>query len=244
MGKTCWFVLLLLTALLCGCKVELYQGLSEQEANEMLALLSAEGISTAKAADKDGKVKILVEEQAIGQAIDALKRRGYPRERFSTLQDIFPKDSLISSPLEERARLTFAKAQELAQTLSKIDGVLVARVHVVLPQDSDSLNGKAKLASAAVFIKHAVDAPLERYVPQMKQLVSNGIEGLDYDRISVALVPAAELRQAPGVSRYETLLSIKVAPDSYLRLLAMFGALLVLLLASNLGQFWYHRRGR
>ncbi|MCG8291430.1 type III secretion inner membrane ring lipoprotein SctJ [Pseudomonas entomophila] len=244
MRKAHWLVLLLLTAVLSGCKVELYQGLSEQEANEMLAVLSADGIATVKAADKDGKVKILVEEHAMSQAIDTLKRKGYPRERFSTLQDIFPKDSLISSPLEERARLTYAKAQELSQTLSKIDGVLVARVHVVLPQERDVMSGKSMPATAAVFIKHSADAQLDRYVPQIKQLVSNGIEGLDYDRISVALVPAAQVRGSTQARPFQTLLSIRVEPESYLRLLGLVGGLLVLLLVSNAGQFWYHRGRR
>ncbi|MNJ30562.1 Yop protein translocation lipoprotein J precursor [compost metagenome] len=243
MRKPHWLVLLVFTALLSGCKVDLYLGLSQQEANEMLALLSAEGIATTKAPDKDGKVKILVEESDIGLAIDALKRKGYPREQFSTLGDIFPKDSLISSPLEERARLTYAKAQELAQTLSKIDGVLVARVHVVLPQERDSLTSKTTPASASVFIKHASDVQLDMYVPQMKQLVSNSIEGLDYDRISVVLVPAADIRQIDKSTRFDSLLSVKIDPDSRARLLGILGVLLALLLVSNLGQFWYHRRG-
>lgn len=237
-------VVLLLTLVLAGCKVDLYQGLSQQEANEMLALLSAEGISTKKAPDKDGKVKILVDESDIGLAVDALKRKGYPREQFSTLKDVFPKDSLISSPLEERARLTYAKSQELAQTLSTIDGVLVARVHVVLPEERDSLTRKVTPASASVFIKHATDAQLDKYVGQMKQMISNSIEGLDYDRISVVLVPATETRPMVSLGQYDGLSSLKLDSGSRTRWLSIVVGLLALLVLSNLGQFWYHRRGQ
>lgn len=187
--------LLALVLALGGCKVELYTGISQKEGNEMLALLRSEGVSADKQADKDGTVRLLVEESDIAEAVEVLKRKGYPRENFSTLKDVFPKDGLISSPIEERARLNYAKAQEISHTLSEIDGVLVARVHVVLPEERDGLGRKSSPASASVFIKHAADVQLDAYVPQIKQLVNNGIEGLSYDRISVVLVPSAGVRQ-------------------------------------------------
>lgn len=75
---------LLLAAVLAlaGCKIELYAGVSQKEGNEMLALLRSEGISADKQPDKDGKIKLLVEESDIAEAVDALKRKGYPRESF------------------------------------------------------------------------------------------------------------------------------------------------------------------
>ena len=97
--------LLALVLALGGCKVELYTGISQKEGNEMLALLRSEGVSADKQADKDGTVRLLVEESDIAEAVEVLKRKGYPRENFSTLKDVFPKDGLISSPIEERARL-------------------------------------------------------------------------------------------------------------------------------------------
>ncbi|SER03165.1 type III secretion system inner membrane ring lipoprotein SctJ [Pseudomonas sp. PONIH3] len=226
-----------------GCKVELYLGLGQREANEMLAVLDAEGIEAVKAQDKDGKVKILIGEADIGHAVAALKRQGYPREMFSTVSDVFPRDSLISSPLEEHARLTYVKSQELSRTLSEIDGVLVARVHVVLPEPRDALRAPARAASASIFIKHAADAPLDLYIGQMKQLLSNSIEGLDYERISVVLVPSTQARQLRPGARHATLLSIQVMEGSRLRLLALVGALLGMLLLSNLAQYlWWRQR--
>ena len=234
---------LLLAALLAlaGCKIELYAGVSQKEGNEMLALLRSEGISAGKQPDKEGKIKLLVEESDIAQAVDALKRKGYPRESFSTLKDVFPKDGLISSPVEERARLNYAKAQEISRTLSEIDGVLVARVHVVLPEERDGLGKKSSPASASVFIKHAADIQLDAYIPQIKQLVNNGIEGLNYDRISVVLVPSADVRQVPLAPHYETFFSIQVTEDSRGRLIGLFGVLITLLLVSNAAQFMWHR---
>lgn len=136
--------LLALVLALGGCKVELYTGISQKEGNEMLALLRSEGVSADKQADKDGTVRLLVEESDIAEAVEVLKRKGYPRENFSTLKDVFPKDGLISSPIEERARLNYAKAQEISHTLSEIDGVLVARVHVVLPRSATDWAGSPR----------------------------------------------------------------------------------------------------
>ena len=240
--KTVQLGLLLAAVLaLAGCKIELYAGVSQKEGNEMLALLRSEGISADKQPDKDGKIKLLVEESDIAEAVDALKRKGYPRESFSTLKDVFPKDGLISSPVEERARLNYAKAQEISRTLSEIDGVLVARVHVVLPEERDGLGKKSSPASASVFIKHAADIQLDAYIPQIKQLVNNGIEGLSYDRISVVLVPSADVRQVPLAPHYDTLFSIQVTEDSRGRLIGLFGVMVALLLVSNAAQFMWHR---
>ncbi|MFR9717975.1 type III secretion system inner membrane ring lipoprotein SctJ [Aeromonas diversa] len=227
--------------LLGGCKVELYTGVSQKEGNEMLALLRTEGISSDKQPDKDGNVKLLVEESDVAQAVEALKRKGYPRESFSTLQDVFPKDGLISSPTEERARLNYAKAQEISHTLSEIDGVLVARVHVVLPEGSEGISKKPSPASASVFIKHAADVQLDTYIPQIKQLVNNSIEGLAYDRISVVLVPSADIRQMPLVSRNTSLFSIEVSESSKWRLGGLIALLLLLVVTTNLAQYLWHR---
>ncbi|MFQ1711041.1 SctJ family type III secretion inner membrane ring lipoprotein AscJ [Aeromonas veronii] len=227
--------------LLSGCKVELYTGVTQKEGNEMLALLQTEGIASDKQPDKDGRIKLLVEESDVAQAIETLKRKGYPKESFSTLQDVFPKDGLISSPTEERARLTYAKAQEISNTLSEIDGVLVARVHVVLPEGNEGISKKPSPASASVFIKHAADIQLDTYIPQIKQLVNNSIEGLAYDRISVVLVPSADVRQSPLMPRNTSLFSIEVSEGSKWRLGGLIALLLALVVTSNLAQYMWHR---
>lgn len=110
------------------------------------------------------------------------------------------------------------------------------------PRSATDWARKSSPASASVFIKHAADVQLDAYVPQIKQLVNNGIEGLSYDRISVVLVPSAGVRQVPLAPRFESVFSIQVAEHSRGRLLGLFGLLLALLLASNLAQFFWHRQ--
>lgn len=49
---------------------------------------------------------------------------------------MFPSDSLISSPREEKARLYSGIEQRLEQSLQTMNGVVTARVHVSYDLDS------------------------------------------------------------------------------------------------------------
>jgi type III secretion protein J len=87
--------------------------------------------------------------------------------------------------------MIFALSQELSRTVSEIDGVLSARVHLVLPEN-DPLRQQLIPSSASVFIRHRASIPINDLVPQVKMLVANGIAGLSYEKVSVILVPVAE----------------------------------------------------
>ena len=237
--RTVWLSMVLC---LVGCQAELYTGVDQKEGNEMLSILLSEGVVASKEPDKDNTVKLMVDNAQIAFAVDVLKRNGYPREQFSTLKDVFPKDDLISSPLAERARLIYAKSQELSATLSQIDGVLVARVHVVLEEGELRPGERPTPASASVFIKHAADIALDSYVPQIKLLVNNSIEGLNYDRISVVMVPSSEARLTSKVKQFENILSIEVTKDTASNLIMLLVLLALLLVGSNLATFLWCRR--
>ncbi|GAD74319.1 type III secretion system inner membrane ring lipoprotein SctJ [Vibrio azureus] len=233
---------LLLCLILVGCQSELYTNISQQEGNEMLSILLSEGVNASKEPGKDNTINLMVDSSQMAFAVDTLKRKGYPKEKFSTLKEVFPKDDLISSPLAERARLIYAKSQELSSTLSQIDGVLVARVHVVLETENLRPGERATPASASVFIKHAADIALDSYVPQIKLLVNNSIEGLNYDRISVVMVPSSEVRVASKGNQLETVLSVRVTKGTANRLIGIVVFLLLLLIASNVATYFWTRR--
>lgn len=180
--------LLLALLLVAGCKVELYGGLAEREANDMLAALMRRGIPAEKIPGEDGIFALHVEEGRFAEAVELLKMQGFPREPFASIGEVFKKEGLISSPLEERVRFVYALSQELSATLSEIDGVLSARVHVVLPDNALS-TGKIVPSSAAVFIRHLAETSVDQLTPQIKMLVTNSIEGLAYDKVSVVLFP-------------------------------------------------------
>jgi len=180
----------------CGRQVELLSNENERDANDVLAVLSDSGISVQKTPGKDGAINLTVDQSNVARAIDVLNAAGMPRERRTTMGDVFRKEGLISSPLEERARYLWALSQELSETISQIDGVLRARVHVVLPERSTG--GEPALpSSAGVFVKYRRGADLEDSVPQIKKLVAAAIPGLSVDKVSVVLV-ASGLAPAPA----------------------------------------------
>ncbi|MFT7108650.1 MAG: type III secretion protein J [Psychrobacter glaciei] len=184
------FIYFVLFLLLTGCKTELYGGLSEKEGNHMFAILYKAGISVDKKTDKDRFVTLLVEKEQSASAIDTLNNHGYPKDHFTNLGDVFSKEGLISSPTEEKARLIYALSQEISSTLSQIDGVLTARVHVVMP-DKSEYGKKPEPTSASVFIKHTSDTNLDALTGKIRLLVANSIIGLTEKQVSVALFPSS-----------------------------------------------------
>lgn len=222
--RLCCAVAACLALLASGCaKVQLYSDLEEHEANDMMALLLTDKIECTKSAGAEGKWMLSVSQAEFAKAVKALQASGYPKEHFAGLGESFKKSGLISSPTEERIRFMHALAQDLAATISRIDGVVVARVHIVLP-DNNPFAEKVKPSSAAVFIKHRTDANLDLKLPEIRQLVQSSIEGLDHENVSVVMVAADEMptvADTPPV--WEEVFNIQIAPQSKQRFWLVFG---------------------
>ena len=124
----------LIALALAGCKAELYSDLSEREANEIIAALMEIGIPAAKDVGRGDGVTVIVDEGRFAEAISHLNARGLPSTRYESIGDVFQREGIVSSPVEERARYIYALSQELSRTVGEIDGVLSARIHVVLPE--------------------------------------------------------------------------------------------------------------
>ena len=201
--RVCWRLtlgLMVVASLLaCSSKVEFMAAMPEPEANEVLAALQIAGISAEKMAGKEGMVGVSIDAEQVGRAVTLLREKGLPRERFAGMGQVFKKEGLISSPLEERARYLYALSQELGATLTQIDGVIVARVHVVLPERG--ISGEVGIpSSAAVFIKHQDGYNLDTVLPQVRRLVTNSIPGLTADKVSIVLVGAQSGRSADSAA--------------------------------------------
>ena len=188
-------LLLCLSLALAGCKAEIYQGLSEGQANSMLSLLLKYGISAEKQATKTG-FTLSVDDKRIVQALEILRENSLPREEFQSLGKVFSAQGMISSATEEQARLAYALSQELSDTFSRIDGVLTARVHVVLG-NTDLASGKATPPSVAVFLRHNPDSQATRLVSSIRELAANAVPGLRQDGVSVMLVPVRDTISVP-----------------------------------------------
>lgn len=179
-------------ATLSACKMDLNTNLSEREANDIIAVLLENGIDADKLIESEQSVTVQIDEKDLLKAVTLLKKYGLPKKERETLGSVFKKNGIMSSPFEERVRFNFALSQELSNTLEDIDGVLSARVHIVLPEAAE-LGKKVVPSSAAVFIKHRPGVDMDFLAPQIKRLVSNSIEGMSYDKVSLVLVEAEDM---------------------------------------------------
>jgi type III secretion protein J len=182
-------MLLLCMFALAGCKQAIYSQLNETEANDVLLTLIRGGIEAEKRPTDDKQFAVFVRDADVATAIELLRADAQPAQRYLSLGEVFERNGLISSPTEERMRYIHGLQQELSHTLSEIDGVVVARVHIVVPAQ-DALDTTVKPSSASVFIKHRPDLNMQLLVPAVKDLVVRSIEGLGPDNVAVSLFPA------------------------------------------------------
>lgn len=222
-----WFLL----ALLAGCGEQvLYSKLSEQQANEMVAALRGAGLSADKLA-REGEFEVSTSKEHFTQAVRVLAAQGLPRAPFDTLGQVFKREGFVSSPLEERSRLIHALSQELSHTVSSIDGVVLARVSLAVPE-KHPLQDKVPPASASVLIKHRPGMDVEALLPKVKALLVNSVEGLPYENVTV--VPfAAEVPVPPAAPATDAPLQAPLAATAGLGLVALVGAG---------GMHWWRRR--
>ncbi len=224
--------------LLAGCQQELYSNLSEVDANQMLATLTANGISVEKLSKGKEGFAITVDSREMLRSIALLKDAGFPKSAHATISEMFPKTGIMPSPFEERVRYIYALGEEVAKTLSQIDGVITARVHIVLPE-SPELGQPVKPSSAAIFIKHQPGVDLDFFVPQIRRLVSSAIEGLQYDAVTVVLSESAPTKTnvitaADQPKMVQILPGLKIAEDGQGRFWGIAAALSIVNIALTL----------
>ncbi|NHZ32653.1 type III secretion system inner membrane ring lipoprotein SctJ [Massilia rubra] len=190
-----------LCALLAGCgnRANLQVGLNDADANEIVTLLSRYGIEAHKAPTKEG-VTLTVDAADIARATTAMQAAGLPRRALSDLGQVFKKDSMISTPLEERARYIHALSAELESTLQQFDNVIAARVHVVLPERI-APGEPIQPSSAAVLVKYHGTVDEDTLLPRIRQLVASSIPGLSGEggRAKVSVVMTASVYTAPVI---------------------------------------------
>ncbi|OLO05851.1 MULTISPECIES: type III secretion inner membrane ring lipoprotein SctJ [Salinicola] len=240
--------LVLMALLLQACDTDLYTRLDEREANVIVATLARNGIPASRQAEDEGRMKVTVDEDRFAEAVDVLDRAGLPERKFANLGEVFQGNGLVSSPVQERAQMIYALSQELSHTVSQIDGVLSARVHVVLP-DNDLLQQNSTPSSASVFVRYIPSLDIDPLIPQIKTLVANGISGLSYDKVSVVPVVSnlpEETRSAPQPVM-SSFLGIAMPAASVASAGWLFGLLImaVVILSGAVGWLiWRQRRQR
>jgi type III secretion protein J len=224
-----------------ACSTNVLHAVDERSANEATSALERAGIGAEKVADEGGgsagSYTVRVAHGDSSRAVDLLRALGLPRDHRRGFSETYGQPSLIPTPSEERARYLDALAGEIERTLESADGIVSARVHLVL-EESDPLNPEAKprtAARAAVLLRARPGrAPLSE--PEVQKLVAGSVAGLTPSSVAVVSVPVGDpsdtaaaplvalgpLRMTPG-TRPLLLVGLLAA-------LALLGALAALLL--------------
>jgi len=224
---------------LAGCQSEIQHGLTESEANDIVVLLERNHITAHKDKEEGGREvtwKIAVPKAHMANAMFLLKESELPRPKNPGLE-IFNRGSLIPTATEERAMFLQALSGELARTLSSIDGVLDARVHVNIPQSDDLSDRQARPEpSAAVLLKYraAVEGGKKNPPPlteeQVQSLVARTIQDLKPSNVTVVAVPVAPPRALDSGPGDVDMLGMRMSADSIWILRGILLVLVVIIL--------------
>ncbi|WP_323117689.1 type III secretion system inner membrane ring lipoprotein SctJ [Burkholderia alba] len=185
--------------LLAACnQQELLKSLTEQQANDVVAVLQAHDLAVRK--EDLGKIgyAVTVEQADFPTAVDLLRQYGLPSQARVQIAQAFPSDALVASPQAEQARLLSAVEQRLEQNLAALQNVVSARVQISYPlKPSDSGKTDARMHVAAL-LTYRNDVNEDILVSEVKRFVKNSFTNIDYDDISVILYRAPSLfRGAP-----------------------------------------------
>lgn len=189
--KVGWVLFAMLALLmLSGCaRKPLLEGLDERQANEVIAVLLRHNIAAEKLSAGKGGYQVQVAQRDLPESIELIQRNDLPSAPRSQVANAFPADSLVSTPLGERARLISAVEQRLEESLQLIDGVQSTRVHLNYDASIGGENRRTnpRRMHVAAVVAHAPGVDEEILMQSIKRFLRNTFDGIDYDNVSVIL---------------------------------------------------------
>jgi type III secretion protein J len=223
---------------LMACTENLQHDLSEEEANEIYALLNRNGIQAVKKRGEGDEPTyvISVPKADTVNAVQLLTDNSLPRVRADGLALFKKNKGMIPTQTEERAMLLEALGGEISNTLNRIPGVLEARTLVMLPESNDLVPDADKARpSASVFIKYRTPGDEKPPVDEaeVQRFVSAGVPQLAPEKVQVLLVRAAPPQAELDIEqRLQTVLGLQMAKASVdqFRVIVLVAGLLILLM--------------
>lgn len=235
--------------LLAGCTESIYHGLDEQEANEMIVALEQQGLEATKEPDpaSENSWKLVVPKATRVEAWQVLENEGLPRPESEGFDEHYPSGGLVPTADEERVLLQYSTAEELRDNLLAIDGVLDARVNLVLPEKPRVHLEETVVQPprASVLIKYRAELeepPLSEKAT--RELVAGGVEGLEKEHVDVIFTRASSAAEPLEESKLTTVGPISLAPKSkgIFQLIIVGMGLCIVLLSAGLAYLVFRIR--
>ncbi|HIE5387472.1 TPA: type III secretion system inner membrane ring lipoprotein SctJ [Enterobacter cancerogenus] len=195
----------LFALMLSACNDEkLLFNLTQEQANQVLAVLQQHNIS----ASKDGTLKtgytVAVNKSESTAALSIINQYQLPWSADVQIAQAFPEGALVSSPNAEQARVLSLQEQRLEQSLRMIAQVVNARVHVSYPAFNND-SGRAPTGHVGVIITYKGEIDDNLFISQIKSLIKNSFDDVRYENISVVLFPAPMIQYVTPTKVPDTL---------------------------------------
>jgi type III secretion protein J len=156
-----------------------------------------------------------------------------PRTKPRGVLEAADRGQLVPSQAAEHAQLVAGLSGDLERTLSNVEGVLAARVHMNLPVRDGLRDGPPQKATASVLVEHRGSTP-PLSIESVQRLVAGGAPGLAPADVAVVFVAHA-VRPASARPDVAHVGPIAVARGSMNTLrIALAGLVLVVLVFAGL----------
>ena len=201
-SRRCLFLLLVCAT---GCQDRIQHGLDERQANELQRVLVERGLDARKVPESGKKPTWAIEvtgEQG-SDAVRILAELGLPRPPEDAGCDVFGGGGLVRTPVEEQLCRVRVMEQGLEKTLQTVEGVILARVHLVVPPAPRPGHQPVPAkASALVRVAPGHAARLEGERERLRALLAGGVEGLSAEGVSLMVdeVSTRVVAPVPGSS--------------------------------------------
>ncbi|MBI4365565.1 MAG: hypothetical protein HY543_01980 [Deltaproteobacteria bacterium] len=203
-------LLFLCLGLVLACeKAELYHELTEDDANEILVVLTQNGIESKKVKEiRQNQISwtIEVEPEKLPEARQLLVEHNLPRKREPAMKDIYSKDVLIPTPDQQKAKFLVSLKGDIINALRSIPDVVSADVVLNVPSPEEftsSQEATRPTASVVVKVRPTEQAMANITEPKVQRFVANAVEKMDPRDVTVIVTYTAPPPQ--GVMPGQTL---------------------------------------
>lgn len=181
----------------------LYTNMEPSEASEVTGYLSEKGIPYQLSA---GGTTIEVSEANLYEARLSLASQGLPNSG-NVGYSIFDETNLGMTDFLQKLNFRRALEGELARTISALDEVKTARVHIVMPENR-LFSEQQKEATASIVLKLRHSGGLSRHqVNAITHLVASSVEGLQPGNITIVDYSGNMLTSNNGGDRLSSMTS-------------------------------------
>ncbi|MFH0800482.1 MAG: hypothetical protein V2A66_09930 [Pseudomonadota bacterium] len=188
----CFAIVLIVSG--CG-RIELYQNLSEDEANDILVLLSENNIKAIKkkvVLQNEVSYSLEVRDADMVKSRSLLVQHNLPRRKELGLTGVYKEKGLIPTPDEQKARYLLALKGEIINSLQRIPQIVSADVVLNVPtkdEFGDAERQKQLRPTASVVIRSKPDiSGIESVTePKIQQFVANSVEGMNPRDVTVII---------------------------------------------------------